>query len=310
MLDIPTAVQTRIATPADLDAILRIYNEGIDDRLATLDEEKKTAGEIATWWSDRGDRYVVLIAENDRSAIVGWASLNPYSHRCAYRGVADLSVYVARDARGTGVGTALLSAIEREAKRNEFYKIVLFTLPINTAGQFLYRKLGYREVGVFHEQGRLDGKPVDVMAMEKLLKPSVLFVCRHNTGRSQMAEAYLRHFLGDAVDVASAGTIAATAPDPGVVAAMAEDGIDIASARPKMLDVSRAACADHIITMGCDVEGVPRIDDDWGLPDPKGQPLDRVRAIRDMTKVKARALAAIIEAPPHDETERSAKSVG
>lgn len=123
------------------------------------------------------------------------------------------------------------------------------------------------------------------------MKPSVLFVCRHNTGRSQMAEAYLRHFLGDAVDVASAGTIAADLPDPGVVAAMAEDAIDISSARPKLLDPSQAALADRIITMGCDVEGVPRVDEDWGLPDPKGQPAERVRDIRDMVKVKARSLA-------------------
>ena len=122
-------------------------------------------------------------------------------------------------------------------------------------------------------------------------KPFVLFVCRHNTGRSQMAEAYLRHFSAGRVEVASAGTIAADMPDPGVVAIMAEDGIDISAARPKLLDLARAAEADRIITMGCDVENVPRIDDDWGLPDPKGQPLERLREIRDLVKEKARLLA-------------------
>lgn len=122
-------------------------------------------------------------------------------------------------------------------------------------------------------------------------KPFILFVCRHNTGRSQMAEAYLRHFIGSAVDVASAGTTAADRPDPGVVQVMAEDGIDISAARPKLLDPVAARKADRIITMGCDVEGVPRIDDDWGLPDPKGQPLERVREIRDLVRNKARALA-------------------
>lgn len=128
------------------------------------------------------------------------------------------------------------------------------------------------------------------------MKPSVLFVCRHNTGRSQMAEAYLRHFMGDAVDVASAGTIAADAPDPGVVAVMAEDGIDISAARPKLLDPARVAHADKIVTMGCDVDGVPRIDDDWGLPDPKGQPPERVREIRDEVKAKAQKLAGELRA--------------
>jgi arsenate reductase len=122
-------------------------------------------------------------------------------------------------------------------------------------------------------------------------KRSILFVCRHNTGRSQMAEAYLRRFVGDDVEIASAGTIAADAPDPGVVAAMAEDGVDISTARPKLIDPVVAEHADRIITMGCDVEGVPRIDDDWGLPDPKGQSPERVREIRDLVRAKAHALA-------------------
>ncbi len=126
-------------------------------------------------------------------------------------------------------------------------------------------------------------------------KPSVLFVCRHNTGRSQMAEAYLRRLAGDRVTVASAGTIAADAPDPGVVAVMAEDGIDISMARPKLLDAENVRQADRIITMGCDVEGVPRIDDDWGLPDPKGQALERVREIRDMVKAKVQTLVTGLE---------------
>lgn len=123
-------------------------------------------------------------------------------------------------------------------------------------------------------------------------RPLVLFICRHNTGRSQMAEAYLRHFAGDAVEVASAGTEAADAPNAGVVAAMAEDGLDISSAKPKLIDPVLVQRADRIITMGCDVQGVPRIDDDWGLPDPKAQSPERVREIRDMVKAKARLLAS------------------
>ena len=106
-----------------------------------------------------------------------------------------------------------------------------------------------------------------------------------------MAEAFLRRFVGDEVDVASAGTIAAERPDPGMVAAMQEVDIDIASARPKLLDPTIVANADRIITMGCDVEGVPRVDDDWGLPDPKGQPAERIREIRDLVGRKAADLA-------------------
>ncbi len=121
-------------------------------------------------------------------------------------------------------------------------------------------------------------------------KPFVLFVCKHNTGRSQMAEAFLRNLAGDHVEVASAGTIGADRPDPGVVAAMAEIGIDISAAKPKLLDPALVDRADYIITMGCDVQGVPRIDADWGLPDPKGQPIEEVRAIRDLARGKAQAL--------------------
>jgi protein-tyrosine-phosphatase len=109
-----------------------------------------------------------------------------------------------------------------------------------------------------------------------------------------MAEAFLRKFAGDEVEVASAGTIAADRPDPGVVAVMAEIGIDIAGARPKLIDASIAARANLIITMGCDVEGVARIDEDWGLPDPKGQSLEAVREIRDLVREKAATLAAAI----------------
>ncbi|MHB8148283.1 MAG: arsenate-mycothiol transferase ArsC [Vulcanimicrobiaceae bacterium] len=124
-----------------------------------------------------------------------------------------------------------------------------------------------------------------------MTKPLILFVCRHNTGRSQMAEAYLRRFAGDAIEVASAGTEAADTPNAGVVAAMAEDGIDISAARPKLIDPALAARAERIITMGCDVQGLPRVDADWALPDPKGQPIERVREIRYIIRSKARSLA-------------------
>jgi len=128
----------------------------------------------------------------------------------------------------------------------------------------------------------------------QILNPFVLFVCRRNTGRSQMAEAFLRRFVGDRVEIASAGTIAADRSDSGVVAAMAESGIDISGACPRLLDPAIIAKADRVITMGCDVEDVPRIDDDWGLPDPKGQSTERVREIRDLVSQKAGDLARVL----------------
>ncbi|GAA0318466.1 arsinothricin resistance N-acetyltransferase ArsN1 [Bacillus carboniphilus] len=159
----------RDATLSDIEAIRTIYNQGIEDRIATLEVELKTTEFMKDWFCSHGERYSILVAERN-AEIVGWASLNPYSPRAAYRGVADLSVYIARASRGKGVGTVLLQEIEKRAVENDFHKIVLFTFPFNQLGQTLYNKMGYQEVGTFRNQGIIDGKFVDVMAMEKLLR--------------------------------------------------------------------------------------------------------------------------------------------
>ena len=107
-------IAVRDAAPSDLAAIRSIYNQGIEDRIATLEQEPKTEEEIAHWFASHEKRYSILVAMEGDS-VVGWASLNPYSHRCAYDGVADLSVYVRRDKRGEGVGSHLLREIEQAA---------------------------------------------------------------------------------------------------------------------------------------------------------------------------------------------------
>ena len=159
----------RPADRADLEDVRRIYNQGIADR-STLDREDKTASDIATWYAAHDDRYAVLVAERD-ALIAGWASLNRYSLRAAHRGVADLSIYVDRAHRGHGVGSALMQAIENRAVRGAFDKIVLMTFPFNRDGLMLFGRHGYREIGIFENQGRLDGRLVDTLAMEKLLSP-------------------------------------------------------------------------------------------------------------------------------------------
>ena len=162
------AIAIRPIAPADLGAVTSIYNQGIEDRIATLETDAKSDEEVTRWLTDRPARYAVLVAESE-GRILGWAALNPYSHRCAYDGVADLSIYIERSVRGKGVGHALLAALEERASALAFHKIVLFTFPFNAAGQTLYRRRGFREVGIFREQGSLDGRPIDVMAMEKIL---------------------------------------------------------------------------------------------------------------------------------------------
>ncbi|WP_025691145.1 arsinothricin resistance N-acetyltransferase ArsN1 family A [Paenibacillus zanthoxyli] len=164
-----STLTVRQAVSDDIAPILRIYNQGIEDRIATLETDAKDLNYMESWFREHQGRYAVLIAEKD-GQVLGWASLNPYSHRCAYSGVADLSIYIDRESRGQGVGSSLLQALEDQAKEKDFYKIVLFTFPFNQQGQGLYRKMGYREVGIFEKQGIIEEKHIDVMIMEKLLK--------------------------------------------------------------------------------------------------------------------------------------------
>lgn len=127
------------------------------------------------------------------------------------------------------------------------------------------------------------------------VKPSVLFVCVHNAGRSQMAAGFLRHIAGDRVEVRSAGSLPAAALNPVAVAAMGELGIDIARERPSVLTTSAVEASDVVITMGCG-DACPLFPgkryEDWTLDDPAGQGIDAVRAIRDEIRGRIEALVA------------------
>lgn len=161
-------MQIRDATAADTPSIARIYNQGIEDRMATLETQLRTADERAEWLAARSSRHPVLVAV-DAAGVVGWASLNAFNPRPAYDHVADLSVYVAREERGHGVGDALLGALEQRARSLGYHKLVLAAFPTNAPGMRLYERHQFQTVGVYHEQGLLDGSWVDVIVMEKLL---------------------------------------------------------------------------------------------------------------------------------------------
>lgn len=124
-------------------------------------------------------------------------------------------------------------------------------------------------------------------------KPTVLFVCIHNAGRSQMAAGYLRHLGGGRVEVLSAGSAPADAINPVAVQAMAEEGIDIAGEQPKILTTDAVKTSDVVITMGCG-DTCPFYPgtryEDWVLDDPAGQGIDAVRPIRDEIRGRVEAL--------------------
>ncbi len=125
------------------------------------------------------------------------------------------------------------------------------------------------------------------------MRPSVLFVCVHNAGRSQMAAGWLRHLAGDGVEVRSAGSIPSDQVNPAAVEAMAEVGIDISDQRPKVLTGDAVESSDVVITMGCgDVcpvfPGTRYLD--WPLDDPAGKGVEAVRPIRDEIERRVRAL--------------------
>lgn len=161
-------VVIRPATVADAAAIAAIYNEGILDRIATFETELRTPEERARWLTERDPRYVVLVAELD-GQVVGWAALSPYSSRACYRGVADHSIYIARAARGRGVGRRLLGALIAAAEREGFWKLTSRLFPFNEASLALHRRLGFREVGINEKHAKLDGRWLDTVTIERLI---------------------------------------------------------------------------------------------------------------------------------------------
>lgn len=161
-------ITVRPATPADADAICRIYNQGIEDQIATLETELRTPEERRQWLGDRGPRHPVIVAEAS-GRVVGWGSLNPYSSRKAYAYVADFSVYVERGWRSRGVGSRLLARLIELGREHGFHKMVLSAFPGNEAGMALYHKFGFSSVGIFKEMGKLNGQWVDTISMEKIL---------------------------------------------------------------------------------------------------------------------------------------------
>jgi phosphinothricin acetyltransferase len=155
----------RLATVADAGAIARIYNEGIEDRIATFETRPRTARDIEAWFDDR---HPIVVAE-DSIGVIGFASTSTYRPREAYAGVAEFGVYVARSHRGRGLGRQLMETLAAEAAAQGFWKLVSRVFVENAASRALLAAVGFREVGVYRRHGQLDGAWRDVVIVERLI---------------------------------------------------------------------------------------------------------------------------------------------
>ena len=160
-------MEARPATPADAAAIAAIYNQGIADRVATFETRPRTAEDIQGWFD--GLHPVVVV--EDGGALLAWAATSTYRPRDCYAGIAEFSVYVAREARGRGAGRVAMEALIEASAAAGFWKLVSRVFPENTASLGLLRRVGFREVGVYHKHGQLDGVWRDVVIVERLLGP-------------------------------------------------------------------------------------------------------------------------------------------
>lgn len=159
----------RLANLSDIPQITKIYNEGIEDKIATLETRLRTEEDMVEWLISRDEKHSVVVVEDELGITVGWASINVFNSRCCYSGVADISIYIQRDMRGKGLGGKLIKYLVQTAMEQGFHKLVLSTFQLNEPGKKLYKSAGFREVGTYMNQGILDGKFVNITIMEKLL---------------------------------------------------------------------------------------------------------------------------------------------
>jgi len=158
-------VTARPATPEDADAIARIYNEGIEDRVATFETRLRSLEDVRAWFD--GIHPIVVVKDED--GVVAFAATSSYRPRACYAGVAEASVYVARSHRRRGAGRIALEALIQAAKQAGFWKLLSRIFPENAASRGLVRQLGFREVGVYEKHGQLDGEWRDVVIVERLI---------------------------------------------------------------------------------------------------------------------------------------------
>jgi L-amino acid N-acyltransferase YncA len=163
-------MRTRAATPADAEAIARIYNEGIEDRVATFETRPRSPEDVRGWFDGV---HPVVVAEDEAGRVVAFASTSTYRPRDCYAGIAEFSVYTGRAVRGRGAGRAVMEALIAAAEAAGFWKLVSRVFPHNTASLRLLRSVGFREVGRYEKHAKLDGEWLDVVIVERLIPANV-----------------------------------------------------------------------------------------------------------------------------------------
>jgi L-amino acid N-acyltransferase YncA len=161
----PVPFSIRPAAKSDAAAVAAIYNEGIEDRLATFETSPREADDVRAWL----DEQLPFLVATAGDEVVGFARVSPYSDRCVYQGVGEHGVYVARSARGAGLGRRLLEALCDEAERAGLYKLTSRVFTDNAASRAAHVAAGFHEVGVQRRHGRLDGRWKDCVLVERLL---------------------------------------------------------------------------------------------------------------------------------------------
>ena len=162
-------MRARFGTVVDADAIASIYNEGIEDGIATFETRPRSAGDIRGWFEK--SRFPVVVVE-DEGGVIAFAATSEYRPRECYAGIAEFSVYVAGSARGRRVGDALLAAFLPACEAAGLWKVLSRIFPENEASRRLCARHGFREVGTYVRHAKLDGVWRDVVIVERLLGES------------------------------------------------------------------------------------------------------------------------------------------
>ncbi|GAC1326458.1 MAG: arsinothricin resistance N-acetyltransferase ArsN1 [Chloroflexota bacterium] len=158
----------RAAVHGDAAAIARIYNQGIEDRIATFETAPRSTEDIEHLLAQHRGRYPAVVVER-QGRVIGWASAGEYRSRPCYASIVEHSVYIDREHRGSGVGRLALEALAVAAEQLGYTKLVSRIFVENVASRALHRRVGFREVGVYEKHGKLDGVWHDCVIVEKLL---------------------------------------------------------------------------------------------------------------------------------------------